>query len=496
MKIVIAMLKHETNTFSPLPTPLESLGPNGGPLRGTEAYDHFKGTRIPMGAFIDLAEEIGAEIVIPVAARCAPSGPVAQDAFEQVTQEICDCVAQGCDALFLDLHGAMVTEGCEDGEGGMLERIRRAAPDVPIGVGLDFHANMSERMVRNCDVAVGYKTYPHMDMYEAGYRAGQLLLDMIAGKITPRLSFANCPILPNILRQATEESPMKEIMARASALETGNVLAISVFPAFPLADTSHTRLSVLTVTDGAAEAGRQVCREVLDLAWEQREGFVYENAPYKESVARAKTLDEGPVILLDMADNCNSGGTLDAMALVREALDQGLENVLAGPIYDPEAVAALVGAGIGSDVTVPIGGKFDLDAIGRPGEPLVLTGRVKRISNGRFVVRGPVFTGMQVDLGRTVVLDTGPMEIVVCEGRVEPLDLDMFRFVGIEPLDKRYIVLKSKIQYRPTFGAIAKHVIECNAVGVGSADFGQFPYKALTRPIYPLDEGATFSNEP
>lgn len=492
VKIVIAMLKHETNTFSPIPTPLESLGPDGAPLRGKAAYDYFKGTRIPMGAFIDLAEEIGAEIVIPIAARCAPSGPVEQDAFEHVTQVICDCVAQGCDALLLDLHGAMVTDEYEDGEGELLERIRKAAPDVPIGVGLDFHANMSERMVRNCDVAVGYKTYPHMDMYEAGRRAGELLLDMIAGKIAPRMSFATSPILANILRMATDEAPMVEIMAQAQALETGNVLAASVFPGFPLADTSHTRLSVLTVTDRSEDAGVKACREVLDLAWARRAGFIYENSAYKEDVALAKTLNGGPIILLDMADNCNSGGTLDSMALVREALDQGLENVLAGPIYDPEAVADLVAAGIGSTVTVPVGGKIDLQAIERPGEPLVLTGRVKRISDGRFVVRGPVFTGMQVELGRTVVLDTGAMEIVVCEGRIEPLDLDMFRFVGIEPLDKTYIVLKSKIQYRPTFGAAAKHVVECNAVGVGSADFSQFPYKALTRPIFPLDADATF----
>ncbi len=492
MKIVIAMLKHETNTFSPLPTPLESLGPHGAPLRGDEAYDHFKGTRIPMGAFIDLAEEIGAEIVIPIAARTAPSGPVAQSAFEAVTEVICDSVAEGCDALFLDLHGAMVTDDFEDGEGELLERIRVAAPNVPIGVGLDFHANMSERMVRNCDVAVGYKTYPHMDMYEAGRRAGELLLDMIAGKISPRMSFANCPVMPNILRMATDEAPMDEIMARATALESERVLAVSVFPGFPLADTAHTRFSVLAVTDNAQDQGERICRDVLDLAWQRRDGFIYELTPFSEGVSCAKSLKDGPIILLDMADNCNSGGTLDSMSLIREALDQGLENILAGPIYDPEAVATLVEAGVGSQITLPVGGKFDLDAIEKRGEPLSLTGRIKTISDGKFVVQGPVFTGMQVDLGRTVALDTGAMQIVVCEGRVEPLDLNMFRFVGIEPLDKRYIILKSKVQYRPTFGAAAKHVIECNAVGVGSADFSQFPYKAVARPIFPLDQDAVY----
>ena len=485
------MLKHETNTFSPLPTPLESLGPAGRPLRGAAAYAHFKGTRIPMGAFIDLAEEIGAEFVIPIAARTVPSGPVAQDAFDQVAQEICDCVAQGCDGLLLDLHGAMVTDDFADGEGELLARIRAVAPDLPIGIGLDFHANMSEATVRHCDVAVGYKTYPHLDMYEAGYRAGELLVEMIAGEISPQLAYAHCPVLPNILRQATDEAPMREIMARATALESDDVLSVSVFGGFPLADTPDTRLSVLAVSNGP-EKGVAACRDILDLAWRTREGFIYDCPPYRQQVARAKTLRGGPIILLDMADNCNSGGTLDCMALIGEALNQDLENLLAGPVYDPEAVEVLIAAGIGAEVTLPVGGKFDLEAIGRAGEPLRLTGRVTRISDGKFTVRGPVFTGMQVDLGRTVVLDTGALEIVVCEGRVEPLDLDMFRFLGIDPVAKRFIVLKSKIQYRPTFGAMAAHVVECNAVGVGSADFSQFPYKALTRPIFPLDPETTY----
>jgi microcystin degradation protein MlrC len=493
VKIIIAMLKHETNTFSPLLTPLESLGPeNGGPLRGEDAYAYFKGTQIPMGAFIDLAEEIGAEIEIPIAARTVPSGPVSQDAFDQVAQVICDAVTAGCDALLLDLHGAMVSEDFEDGEGELLERVRRAAPDVPIGVGLDFHANMSERMVQNCDVAVGYKTYPHVDMYEAGRRTGELLLDMIAGKITPHMSFATCPVLPNILRMATNEAPMDAIMAKADALEGGKLLSVSVFPGFPLADTPHTRLSALVVEDGAAGEGEHACREILDIAWRSRNEFIYHAAPFVDAVARAKALKDGPILLLDLADNCNSGGTLDSMAVIREALNQGLEDVLAGPVCDPEAVAAMVGAGVGAEITLPVGGKMDLHALERKGDPLVLSGRVTLISDGRFTVRGPVFTGMRVDLGRTVVLDTGPMQIVVSEERIEPLDLGMFRMVGIEPLDKTYIILKSKIQYRPTFGVVSKHVIDCNALGVGSADFNLFPYKSLTRPIYPLDKNTEF----
>jgi microcystin degradation protein MlrC len=491
VKFAIAMLKHETNTFSPVPTPLESLGPDG-PLVGDAAYNYFKGTGSPIGAFIDMAEAMGADVHIPAAARTMPSGPVHQAAFDHVADLICDSLKEGYDALFLDLHGAMVAEDFEDGEGELLARIRAVAPDLPIAVGLDFHANMSEEMIRNCDVLVGYKTYPHMDMYEAGQRAGELLLEFMAGKIAPRMVVESCPILPNIVRMATDEAPMREIMTLAGELETGDVLSVSVFPGFPLADTSKTRLSVVAVENGNSGAAEDACRRILELAWRGRDDFSYESEPLEDSVRRAKKLTDGPVLLIDLADNCNSGGTLDTMTVIAEALKQGLDNVVAGPICDPQAVQQLIEAGVGAHITLPLGGKMDMPSIDQRGQPLVLSGTVKTISDGRFIVRGPVFTGMQVELGRTVVFDTGAMEILLSEDRIEPLDLAMFRFVGIEPLAKSYIILKSKIQYRPTFGAMAKHIIECDSDGVAGLNFERLPFKNLARPIYPLDQDASF----
>lgn len=491
MNFVIAMMKHETNTFSPIPTPIGSLGPNG-PLRGDDAYVCFKGTRSPIGAFIDMAEDMGADFVIPVAARALPSGPVSQAAFDHVAELICETVIGDCDALFLDLHGAMVTEDFEDGEGELLARIRAVAPDLPIALGLDFHANMSEAVIRNSDIVVGYKTYPHIDMYEAGQQAAALLLKFIDNKIQPRMVIKSCPLVPNMVRMATDEAPMLDVMALAKELEMGGALSVSVFPGFPLADTSHTRLSVVAIEDGNSGVAEDACRQILELVWRQRQDFVYESEQLEESIRRAKNLKEGPVLLIDLADNCNSGGTQDTMTVVREALHQGLTDILAGPICDPEAVDLMIQAGVGEEITLPVGGKTDMPSINQKGEPVVLSGTIKTISDGRFVVRGPVFTGMQVDLGRTVVLDTGPLEIVVSENRIEPLDLAMFRIVGIEPVEKLYIILKSKIQYRPTFGAFAKHVIECDSVGVAGLNFDRIPYSMLTRPIYPLDSNTSF----
>lgn len=486
MKVVIAMLKHETNTFSSVPTQERDFGP-AGPLTGAAAIDTFRNSGLAMAGLIQAAERIGAEIETPIAARALPSGPVSQCAFDHMAMAISQSVRAGCDALFLDLHGAMVTAMCDDGDGELLMRVRKAVPDLPIAVALDFHANITARMVENSTVIVGYKTYPHIDMVETGRRAGELLLEAIAGRIRPVLAHLRCPLLPNILCQATSSPPMAELMAAARKAEAEGALAVSVFGGFPLADTPDTGLGVVAMVDRAPERADRICRNICDLAWARRESFVARFEPLAESIARARSIAGRPILLVDTADNCHSGGTQDTMAVIAEALAQGLDEIAAGPVCDPEAVARMAEAGIGASVTLPIGGKSRLASLERQSRPLVLSGVVRTIADSRFTVEGPVFTGMRSTLGRCAVLDTGPLRLIASEGRMEPLDLAMFRSVDIEPTAARFLIIKSKVQYKPTFGAIAKHVIDCNGTGVASADYRLFRFRKLGRPIYPLD---------
>src|SRR5699024_9973733 len=178
MKILIARMNHETNTFSPVPTPYESFGPNG-PTLGQAAWEENVNARTAMGAFIHLAAEAKADIVTPLSAMAFPSGTVETDAFNKMCNHILEAVP-GSDALMLDLHGAMVVKDYHDGEAERLRRIREIAPDVPIAVALDLHGNLSKEVVDAVDVVVGFKTYPHIDMYEPGEHAGRLLLDLLA----------------------------------------------------------------------------------------------------------------------------------------------------------------------------------------------------------------------------------------------------------------------------------------------------------------------------
>ena len=285
---------------------------------------------------------------------------------------------------------------------------------------------------------------------------------------------------------------MGDLIAKAKSIEGKDALAVTVFGGFPLADFQDAGLSVVTVTDGNQKSAEDISNEIADEAWRRRQEFVYKSEPLNESVARAAELTDGPILLIDHADNCASGGTQDTMAVVAEVMRQGLQDVAVGAIRDPAAVNKLIEAGVGSNVTLLLGGKMDMPSIGRQGEPLEVTGSVRLISDGEFVVQGPMYTGVKMHMGKTVVFDTGSIQFLVIENNHEPFDLGMFRSAGIEPTAKRYLLLKSRIHYRAGFKPIAKHIIECSGVGVTGSDYSQFKFEKIRRPIFPLDSGGDF----
>ena len=485
-RAVIAMMEHETNTFSPVPTPLSRFG-SPDVATGKEVYRRFKGTGTGLGGFLAVADAEGMEIVTPIAANAAPSRPVDAHAYTTICDAICEAVAAGCDVCFLDLHGAMVTETTDDGEGALLGRIRSLAPDLPIAVSFDLHANITRDIVDNCSVLVGYKTYPHIDMYEAGEHAGRIMVRALNGEVTPVMAWGQRPILAQTLRMGHDDDPMGPMIRMARQEEAGGLLAASVFGGFPLADFHDAGLSVVTVADGDAPAAEAACERMLDEAWRQKDEWIFHSEPLGETIARAKQITEGPVVLLDHADNSASGGTQDTMAVLKEVIDQGLEDVAMFGICDPAAVDAMTAAGVGNEITIDLGGKMAMPEIGLDGAPLRLTGKVRAVTDGDFIITVPMGRGTTESMGKTAVLDTGTVQIVVCSSHTEPFDLGCFRSVGIEPTAKRYLILKSRIHYRAGFSAIARHEIPCNGVGVTSSDNSLFTFKKVRRPIYPLD---------
>ncbi|WP_370680332.1 M81 family metallopeptidase [Comamonas sp. GB3 AK4-5] len=488
MKLLIARLNHETNTFSPVPTPLQAFNPS----YGHDAYLANKGMRTPMAAFIDAAEALNATLVTPVSAMANPSGPVHAAAYDALTQRIIDALP-GCDAILLDLHGAMVAEHMADGEGSLLARVRAAAPGIPIGVALDLHGNLTEQMVANADVMVGFKTYPHIDMYETGAHAARLLLAMATGGPRYRVIWRQLPLMSHTLRSTTLSGAMVKAVNQARAAEDQGVAAVTVFGGFSLSDIPQPFVSVVaTVQDsGAAHArAKDQVDQIASWIWNHRRDFFYQSAALEASLQQAQLLASTatrPILLLDHGDNCMSGGTCDTMDVLQTALKQGLTGMAMGPLCDPEAVAQLIAAGEGASVELGVGNKVAMPQIGRPAAPLRLTGQVRAISDGSYTVTGPIYTGQTFGMGRTVLLDAGAVQIVITEQTHEPWDLGVFHCVGLDPTQFRYLLLKSRMYCRPVFVPLSDGLVECDSPGVTTSDYSRFAFHHVQRPAFPLD---------
>ncbi len=332
-------------------------------------------------------------------------------------------------------------------------------------------------------------------MHAVGRQVGRIVLDALAGRCRPVMAWRHPPLLSQTLCQGTDDEPMRSIVAMARAAESEpGVLAATVFGGFPHADVPHAGSSAVVVADGDSGLAARTADRLADALWQRRADFVYRPRPLAETVAAARALTDGPVLLLDHADNCGSGGTQDDMTVIAEVLRQGLDGVVAAAVWDPEAVEVMRSVGEGARVALDLGGRTPMPSIGRAGEPLRVEGVVSRLTEGRFRVAGPMYTGVTVQTGPTAVLDVaqngGSMRIIVVSRHHEPWDAGLFHSLGIDPAAARYLLLKSRIHYRAGMGRLARHTFTCDGDGVTTSDNARLPYRRVRRPIYPLDPDA------
>ncbi|HTN11747.1 MAG TPA: M81 family metallopeptidase [Acetobacteraceae bacterium] len=493
MRLLLATMSHETNTFSPVPTKLARFCRNGDTLlEGQAAIDFYRNTGTTMGGFLEVAEAAGAEIVVPLCASAPPSGRVDAAAYEIFCRLITEEVARGgFDGILLDLHGAMAVETFEDGEGELLRRIREIDPATPIAVAYDMHANVFANMVDTATIVAGYHTYPHVDMKQTGIRAAQTLLRTLSTEVLPTTAWARAPMLPHVMSQGTHQFPNKDLQAMCAAWEANDrALCASVFVGFPHADVSQAGLSAVVTTDENPEDAQAMVDELLAFAWNARRDFTFAIEPLEASVARAKSLGapgQLPVVLLDHYDNCASGGTMDTTDVLREIIRQQLEDVVFFGIYDPEAVAQALAAGIGAEITLSIGAKLPMPLLPVASHPLTVTGRVRTISAGYYTATGGLSPGLKIFMGNTVVLDTGRVQIILLSRHIEPTAQEMLQVLGIDPAKKQFVAIKSRVHWRADLGQIAREIVECAGVGVCTSDYSQLTFRNVLRPVYPLE---------
>jgi microcystin degradation protein MlrC len=493
-RVLTGRFMHETNTFSVQKTDMALWRRRDFHL-GNEIPAAFRNTRSALGATFEAADKYGWVLVHPVSANANPSGIVSDDAFEQIGGIMLDAAArQGpIDGVLLHLHGAMVVQSYEDGEGELLARLRRIlGPDVPIVVTLDLHANVTEQMADNASALIAFRTYPHIDMYERAWQGAALLERAMRGEVKPKTVIARRPMIYGLDRGRHQEGPMAELIARGEALEAaGEVLVASPCAGFSRSNIRDVGPSVTVTVDmaqpGALRHGQEVADAFMDHAWATREYESFRLLSVAEAVARAKEGKPGdkPLVVADYTDNPGGGGYGDATAFLRGLVEAGVERVAFHAICDPEAVMQGISAGVGMPATIALGGKTD-PAMG--GGPLTLTGEVTHLSNGRFIAHGPMGGGVERDYGPSMVFRVGGIDIVAITNNGQAVDLGQFTSLGIDPTRYSTVCVKSMQHFRAAFEPIAREVILVDTGALCSEVYTPELFDKVRRPVWPLDD--------
>ncbi|MDR3588144.1 MAG: M81 family metallopeptidase [Negativicutes bacterium] len=483
-RVLIAEFKHETNSFCSQKTGRKDFE-NRRLEFGEEIIPLFRGTKSEMGGFIAGCEEQGIEMVPIAAVTASPGGHVTKDVFHLVKDSLLDAIRQKVfDGILLSLHGAMVTEEVSDGEGELLETIRQAVGGtIPVIATLDLHANVSDKMVKTADVLIGYDSYPHIDQYDRAYEAANVMGALLRHEIRPVMMMKQIPILCPIM--GTDDEPVKALMSLVHRWEKHpEVISVSLFHGFPWSDVYDAGMSVTAVTNNDRQLAERITCEIQDAVLTVRARFLPNATPVEDAIRQGLTAPAGPVILADSADNPGGGGPSDGTHILRKLVEMGAENVGFATITDPEVVDQAIRAGVRSTIDVRLGGKVEAIC----GEPLECEAVVRTITDGVFINKGPMGQGLKTDLGRTVVLDINGIEVVVSELRYQPMEPEVFRRMGIEPSDKKILVLKSAMHYKAAFDAISKKNIVVDVPGLMSMNLKNFSFRNIRRPIFPFDE--------
>ncbi|RKE79281.1 M81 family metallopeptidase [Rhizobium sp. AG855] len=494
-RVLTAEFVHESNTFKKGKTDLDAFRRETLDL-GRAAIERFGDVNAEIAGFLDAGREAGWSIRHVVSAHATPGARVSREAFDHIAGLICDAAreeGEDLDGILLALHGSMVPDFCEDGEGELLSRIRAiVGPDLPIAVTLDLHAMATPLMVSQAQIFVSYKTYPHIDMREIGCQAGRLLHRVLAGTIHPRTLRVHIPMLDEANAGRTDVTETKALYDRARLHEQEpGILAVSINAGFAEADIEEAGATVL-VTYDEATAGTQTRAQVIadGLAatiWEQREQVANDFLSPADAAGIAKDfeLSGRPLVIADYADNPGAGAYGDATALLQALLAAGATQGAFAPIIDPEAAALLHRHRACDTVTLELGGKVD-PTFG--GGPLTLTGQIMCLSDGSYTGDGPILGGITHSFGPTAVFRVAGIDILVVSIPGQMLDLQQVRAFGIEPTRLRFLVVKSMQHFRAAFEPLAAKVIVCDSGALATPRAELRPYVRVRRPIWPLDK--------
>lgn len=485
-RIAIAGFQHETNSFAKGRAGMaefELADSWPGLVSGAALLDETEGLNLPIAGFAKAADAAGHDLQPILWCAAEPSGPVTNAAFETISARIIDGTL-GADALYLDLHGAMITEHHEDGEGELLSRLRDRHPDMPIVISLDMHANVSQAMVELADHICIFRTYPHLDMSETGARCLAPLERRLAG-VREAKAFRQAPFLIATHAQGTNHGPMAALYLEAA--KQGIEFAVG----FTAGDTQHTGPSCVGYGPDAAHKLDAFISKLIAAAPELDQPLPDARSAVRQAMAKPKGL---PVVIADVEDNPGGGGSSDTMGLLRALVTEGATGALLGLIHDPDAAHLAHEAGVGAEISLSLGGRSGCDG----DSPFEGQFRVGALSTGEVRYEGAMYQGGIGQIGPTaalrVLVPGCEIHVIVTTHRNQCLDRGYFRQVGLNPESARLICVKSTVHFQAEFEPICQAVIPCRVPGALASKLEEIPYQNLRNglrlsPLGPLFEG-------
>jgi len=484
MKVGIGGIYHETHTFSVNRTGLEDF--NRELHTGNDIIYYYDNTKTSIGGFISGARKYHDEIFPVLYTASTPSALIKKNAFENIIEMFFNQLSKGnnLDAFLLAQHGAMCVEGFDDAEGYFMALLRERLKNIPLIVTVDYHANISPKMVASSDCIVGYDTYPHVDMFERAEDAYKVLSESYKKNIKIQNAFLHIPMIAPPQSITTESGIMKDVVQMANEFEKDeDIFNITVSGGFAYSDIPYAGIGIIASFAKDSDKAKEIVLKLARYIWDNRGQFKVSNTKIEDAVEVALNSDKFPVILADVADNIGGGTPGDGTALLKELLKRNAEDAVV-VVADKKAVYDCISKGIDQHISLDIGGKTD----DTHGNPININGRIILISNGEFTNIGKNMTGIKTRMGRTIVLEVGRMKVVLTEFPTPPNDPGMFVSLGIDLSSTKILVEKGGIAWKTGLNVAPAKVIYVDTPGLCNADLNLFHYEKLNKPIYPFDD--------
>jgi microcystin degradation protein MlrC len=491
MRIAAGGVSHETTTFIPTMTTLADFEQGFGLYRGQQVIERFRGANMCTGGFIDGAAKHGFDLVPLLWTFAYPSGVIERKTYDALKGEFLDRLRQAdaagpIDGVLLDLHGAMVVEGIEDGDGDFIASLREVVgPKRPIVVTFDLHGNHTRKRIERATAIVGFDTYPHVDMGDRGREAADIIVRTLKQEIRPVMALRQIPLFWGIRGQVTAHPPMKEVLDRVHEMERRpGIISVTIATGFPWADIPDMGAAVMVVADGDAKLAQAVADELGDWVWQHRERWVHPPMMVRDALADGEKLGRYPIMLADHGDNTGGGSPGDSTEILRTFLDLGLKGALQLYTVDAAVAQQAHAAGVGKRIKVSLGAKSSPVQ----GQPIEMEVEVVALSDGSFAYDGPMYAGLTGNMGTSAWLRKDGVSVVVVTKREQPLDPAFARTLGIDCAKMKYIAVKSAAHFRSGFEKLAGSIFNVDAQAILTHDFTKLKYQRRKK-MYPLELG-------